>query len=94
MRLSKTWIVFVAAVTVGLVLDQAILARANEGPAEAPPGKLSLMTLAPDLTPVSDYRGDLWRRTTLLGDLAGRRQELYEQRIALDLAMTLLLPAG
>ena len=38
--------------------------------------KLSLMTLAPGLTPVSDYRGDIWNRTTLFGDLGGKRQEL------------------
>ncbi len=69
----------------------AVLCSSHAHAAEeepAPAGKLSLMTIAPVLTPVSDYRGDLWRRTTLLGDLAGRRQELYEQGIALDLAMT------
>lgn len=55
--------------------------------------KLSLMTLAHELTPVSNYRGDLLERSTLLGDVGGKRQELYEKGIALDAGMT-LVPQG
>ena len=51
-------------------------------------GKLSLMTLAPELTPISDYRGDLFSRSTLFGDPGGLRQALYERGIAIDFDLT------
>lgn len=47
--------------------------------------KLSIMTLEPD---VSDYRGDTWSRCTLLGDMGGIRQELYEKGVALVVKLT------
>lgn len=65
---------------------QAQKSAASEKPASK--GKASLMTLVPDLTPVSDYRGDLWNRAALFGDAFGKRQELYEKGIALDFMLT------
>jgi len=62
--------------------------QAAPAPAPARTGKASLLDALPDLTPISDYRGDLWSRSTLLGDLGGKRQELYEKGIVLDLGLT------
>jgi porin len=72
--------------TLSIVSAGTVWAEEPEAAPQA--GKLSLMTLLPDLTPVSDYRGDLWERPALFGDVAGHRQKLYEQGIALDLAVT------
>jgi len=72
-----------------VLLTLCAMPAAGEGH-ESPPktGKLSLMTLLPDLTPVSDYRGDLWDRPALLGDPGGRRQALYDNGIAIDFGLT------
>jgi porin len=51
-------------------------------------GKLSMMTAAPDRTPVSDYKGVFWERSTLFGDPDGKRQWLYDKGVALDLSVT------
>jgi porin len=51
-------------------------------------GKPSIMTAAPDLTPVSDYTGNFRERSTLFGDPDGKRQWLYDKGIALDLSVT------
>jgi carbohydrate-selective porin OprB len=40
------------------------------------------------MTPVSDYSGDFWSRSTAMGDLFGVRQQLYERGITLDGEMT------
>lgn len=48
----------------------------------------SIMTVAPDLTPVSDYAGNIRERSTLIGDIGGERQRLYEKGVALDLGVT------
>jgi porin len=64
-------------------------AATAEGPDSQPQeGKLSLMTLLPDLTPVSNYEGDLWTRPALFGDVAGHRQALLERGVALDFGLT------
>lgn len=63
-------------------------AAGQDPDAEPQQGKRSLMALLPDLTPVSDYRGDLWERPVLFGDLAGRRQALYERGVAVDFDLT------
>jgi porin len=56
---------------------------------EAPPRKLiSLTEVAPAVTPVSDYTGDFWNRSTLIGDPFGVRQDLYEKGISLDVDLT------
>jgi porin len=51
-------------------------------------GKTSIMTDAPDSTPVSDYTGNFLERSTLVGDLGGKRQWLYDKGVALDLGLT------
>lgn len=51
-------------------------------------GKLSMMTIAPDRTPVSDYTGNIRERSTLFGDPDGKRQWLYDKGVALDLSVT------
>lgn len=51
-------------------------------------GMISLTKIDPTLTPVSNYTGDAWHRSTMFGDLGGVRQDLYEHGIAIDMAMT------
>jgi hypothetical protein len=41
--------------------------------------KLSIMTTAPDCTPVSDYTGNFRERSTFFGDPGGNRQWLYDK---------------
>ena len=48
----------------------------------------SLTELVPNLTPVSDYTGDFWDRYTLVGDIGGRRQQLYDRGVAFDVTFT------
>ena len=50
--------------------------------------KVSLTKLVPDLTPVSDYTGELSERSTILGDVGGERQSLYEGGVTLDAVVT------
>jgi carbohydrate-selective porin OprB len=49
---------------------------------------ISLTKLVPELTPVSDYTGALWHRSTLFGDVAGKRQQLYDAGITFDVSLT------
>ena len=49
---------------------------------------VSLTKVAPGVTPVSDYRGDIWDRSTLVGDVGGQRQQLYDFGITLDASVT------
>ena len=51
-------------------------------------GLASITKAVPGLTPVSDYTGDIWNRTTLFGDPGGRRQALYEKGITVDATLT------
>jgi carbohydrate-selective porin OprB len=51
-------------------------------------GKLSLTRVDPAATPVSDYTGDIWHRSTLLGDPGGKRQQFYEDGVMFDAALT------
>jgi porin len=53
-------------------------------------GLISITKAAPDATPVSDYTGDLWNRSTAFGDLLGR-QKLYDMGITLDVQLTQVL---
>lgn len=48
----------------------------------------SLMTNAPFLLPVSDYRGDVMERTTAFGDLGGVRQDLLDKGVAFNADLT------
>ena len=65
-------------------------AKAGE-PAKKEKGKLSLTKIAPGVTPVSDYSGDIWHRSTLTGDWWGNRQDLYEHGVMFDVALTQVL---
>ncbi len=49
---------------------------------------ISLTKVAPILTPVSDYTGDIWQRSTLFGDVAGKRQQLYDAGVTFDVSLT------
>jgi carbohydrate-selective porin OprB len=53
-------------------------------------GLISITKAAPDVTPVSDYTGDFWNRSTAFGDVLGR-QKLYEMGITLDAQVTHVL---
>ena len=51
-------------------------------------GFISLTKVAPEMTPVSDYKGDLWNRSTLFDDPGGWRTHLYERGLTLDAQLT------
>jgi porin len=51
-------------------------------------GLISLTKAAPEMTPVSDYAGDFWRRTTLLDDPGGWRTRAYDAGFTLDAQLT------
>jgi hypothetical protein len=79
----KTAVGIVALSTVIL----ALLGTSAHG--EPPPRKLiSLTGVAPDVTPVSDYTGDFWNRSTMFGDPGGVRRDLYEKGFSLDVDLT------
>ncbi len=59
-------------------------AQPHGGSPESGKQLISLTKVAPDVTPVSDYTGDFWDRSTALGDLFGERQNLYEKGIIFD----------
>jgi porin len=74
-----------AAITLA-VLTPSVSADSSE-PAKEKSG-ISIMTVSPECTPVSDYTGKIRERSTLFGDLDGNRQRLFEKGIALDLSLT------
>jgi len=88
---------FLAYVAIMLMWATAVGAQektANEAPAVDPlaavktdKGLISLTKAAPGLTPVSDYTGDLWNRSTALDNVFGR-QKLYERGITIDAEVT------
>lgn len=51
-------------------------------------GLISLTKVAPEITPVSDYSGDILSRAALLGDFGGLRTDLYDHGITLDAQVT------
>jgi porin len=51
-------------------------------------GLISLTKVAPEMTPVSDYTGDFWRRATLFDDPGGWRSRLYDYGFTLDAQLT------
>ena len=66
---------------------------AAESAAPASPGVLdngmiSLTKLVPTITRVSAYSGDIWERSTLLGDLGGTRSDWYDKGFTLDMQLT------
>ena len=81
--MTKIAVGMVALTTVIL----ALLGTSAHG--EPPPRKLiSLTEVAPEVSPVSDYTGDFWNRSTMFGDPGGVRQDLYEKGFSLDVDMT------
>lgn len=61
---------------------------ATEPDPQAGQKMISLTELAPEVTPVSDYTGEIWGRSTAFGDIGGERQALYEKGITLDVSIT------
>lgn len=51
-------------------------------------GLLSLTKLAPPVTRVFDYSGDIGVRTTMFGDFDGKRTELYDKGFSADMQVT------
>ncbi len=51
-------------------------------------GLISLTKTVPPFTRVFDYEGNIWDRSTMLGDMDGTRTELYNDGISLDATVT------
>jgi porin len=51
-------------------------------------GLISLTKLAPPITRVSDYSGDIWNRNTMFGDLDGVRSDWYDKGFSFDMQVT------
>lgn len=51
-------------------------------------GLISLTKVAPEMTAVSDYTGDIWSRATLFDDPGGWRTRLYDHGLTLDAQLT------
>lgn len=51
-------------------------------------GLISLTKVAPEMTAVSDYKGDIWNRAALFGDPGGWRSRLYDLGVTLDAQVT------
>jgi hypothetical protein len=51
-------------------------------------GLISLTKVAPEMTAVSDYTGDVWHRAALFGDPGGQRSRLYDYGLTLDAQLT------
>jgi len=67
---------------------QAVDAAKSGETAKKEKGKLSITKVAPDVTPVSDYSGDIWNRSTMTGDWWGSRQNLYDHGVTFDASLT------
>jgi porin len=81
-------ILFISVWTLSLLLSPTPGAFAEDTQPQGGKQLISLTKVAPDLTPVSDYTGDFWDRSTLFGDVGGKRQQLYEKGITLDATLT------
>ncbi|PHS35873.1 MAG: hypothetical protein COB07_12875 [Sulfurovum sp.] len=57
-------------------------------PGQLENGLISITKLAPPITRVSDYSGDIWERNTMLGDLDGLRSKWYDEGFSLDAQVT------
>jgi len=85
---SVAALLLAASLVVPLVPDHAT-AEDTAAQSKTTDGKmLSLTRLVPTLTPVSDYTGELWERSTLIGDPGGLRQKLYEEGVTFDVTFT------
>jgi porin len=90
-RTSVARLPSVLAAAAFAVLAIGAAAAEGEAPADTDGSQkplASLTELVPSLTPVSDYTGDFWNRYTLIGDIGGRRQQLYDRGFAFDATFT------
>lgn len=78
----------ILAICISVFCAPAIAADQSEGTAKPEKGKLSITKVAPDVTPVSDYSGDIRNRSTLTGDWWGSRTNLYEHGVMFDASLT------
>jgi porin len=51
-------------------------------------GLIAITKVAPELTPVSDYTGDFWHRSTLFDDPRGGRTRFYNDGLTTDAQLT------
>ena len=85
----------VTALAASSAVASSAFGQATNAPAADPmaafktdKGLISLTKAAPELTPVSDYRGDFWSRATLFGDPGGWRTRAYDHGLTLDAQLT------
>jgi len=85
----------VTALAATSALASSALGQATNAPAADPmaafktdKGLISLTKVAPELTPVSDYAGGFWNRSTLFDDPGGWRTRLYDNGLSLDAELT------
>ncbi len=76
------------AISVAGACAQVAGAAAEDTPGQLDNGLISLTLAVPGMTPVSEYGGDVWNRSTLFGDPWGERQALYDQGITIDASVT------
>ena len=68
--------------------DPSAQAAVKPPPGQLENGLISLTKLAPTITRVSDYSGDIWQRNTMFGDLGGHRSDWYDKGFSLDMQVT------
>ena len=71
--------------------DQSAQAAVKPPPGQLDNGLISLTKLAPTITRVSDYSGDIWNRNTMFGDFGGTRSDWYDKGFSLDMQLTQVL---
>lgn len=77
-----------------MLCASSVYAGGDVEPAKPTPGLLdngliSITKLVPPMTRVFDYSGDdIWKRTTLLGDMDGFRSDWYDKGVSLDMQVT------
>jgi porin len=91
---TRCRIIVTALAAIGVMASSA-LGQETSAPAADPmaafktdKGLISLTKVAPELTAVSDYKGDFWSRATLFDDPGGWRSRLYDHGITLDAQLT------
>jgi porin len=92
--MRRFFLAFFASMLIWATAAGAQEKTANKAPAVDPlaavktdKGLISITKAAHGLTPVSDYTGDLWNRSTALDNIFGR-QKLYERGITIDAEVT------
>ncbi len=78
----------ILAICITVFCAPAIAAKQSGDTAKSSKELISLTKVAPDLTPISDYSGDIWNRSTLTGDWWGARKTLYDQGVIFDASLT------